>query len=159
MNLPPITEVILKSAQDGDQGAISFILTSVRPLCVNLIRKMRIKAVDFEDVVQDTVITTLNCIKKYKSSEGVFEGFVNGAVMNMLRDRHEANKYRRVLELNEVADNRSWGELEHLEVLDAMRGLPEHQQCLIMEHYGIDSREYSITELESTTPGGAFIFL
>ena|ERR1700730_10271211 len=135
---------VIQAAKSGDENSIVQILDSTRPICISAFKKMRVKSSDLDDIAQDAVLVTLNCIKRYDAKLGEFEGLLSTSIYNMLRDYHSRRKMR---ELDSIPEPNSWGSFEYIECMDAIEHLDRTKQILIKEHYGIGCRDLSLKEL------------
>jgi RNA polymerase sigma factor (sigma-70 family) len=140
--LLPLT--VIQAAKSGDENSIVHILDSTRPICISAFKKMRVRSSDLDDVAQEAVLVTLNCIQRYDTFLGNFEELLSTSIYNMLGSYYRKKEHR---SLDSIPEPNSWGSFEHIECMDALEHLDQTKQILIKEHYGIGCRDLSLKEL------------
>lgn len=91
---------LLDKAKKGDKIATEKIINKLKPLIISSIRRYFNKPNEYEDLVQDGILTILECINDYEPLKGVhFLGYVKAKLRYLYLDKHKVKIHH---SLNEV---------------------------------------------------------
>lgn len=97
-----LNEALLR-AKKGDVASKEKILNDLYPLIISSIKKYYNRIFDFDDILQEGRLVTLECIDKYDASKGTyFLGYVQTMLKYYYLDKH---KQKLMISLNDKIGN------------------------------------------------------
>ena len=134
-------------AKAGGDPAMAELLRLVQPLLVGMIKFAAVHKNDRSDAVQELLIVTVACVRKYDPDLGDFENYLTTAASNLLATFSGGERYRHGHEvLRDPPTEPAAPQL--LRSGEYTEGLPPLQAAIVRDHFGIGlQRSFSINQI------------